>query len=60
MTLWVLMALAPLLLVTMMALSHAFVVTLFTDPLGRTMLTLAAGLQIAGWFLLKRIIAIEV
>jgi Flp pilus assembly protein TadB len=60
MTMWVLLVLAPLLLLAMMGLSHDFVAPMFTDSLGRMMLMLGAGLQIVGWLLLKKIVVIEV
>lgn len=60
MTLWVLMGLAPLLLVVMLGLSHDFVMPLLTDPLGRMMLAVGVVLQLIGLYWLKKIIAFEV
>ncbi len=60
MTLWVLMGLAPCLLVALMFVSRAFVLPMFTNPMGQLMLGVGAGLQIIGLFLLRRIVNIEV
>ncbi|MGH9413309.1 MAG: type II secretion system F family protein [Terriglobales bacterium] len=60
MTMWVLLALAPVMLVVMLFLNRTLTLPLFFDPLGRTMLFGAAGLQIVGVFLLRRIVTIEV
>jgi tight adherence protein B len=60
MTTWVLMALAPILLVVMFALARNFVLPMFTDPVGRALLSLGAVLQVAGLLLLKRVVRIQV
>lgn len=60
MTTWVLMALAPIMLVVMFALARNFVLPMFTDPVGRGLLILGAVLQVAGLFLLKRVVQIRV
>lgn len=60
MTLWVLMGLAPALLAALLFLNRAFVLPMFTNPMGQLMLAVGAGLQIIGLFLLQRIVKIEV
>ncbi|HXE30375.1 MAG TPA: type II secretion system F family protein [Terriglobales bacterium] len=60
MTMWVLMALAPIMLVAMLVLSHDFVMPMFSDPLGREMLAAGVVLQIIGLYLLGKVIDIKV
>jgi len=60
MTLYVLLGMAPILLIAMLFLSHDFVMPIFTDPIGRAMLGVATVLQIVGCFLLNKIVTIEV
>jgi tight adherence protein B len=60
MTTWVLMSLAPILLVVMLLLSKPFMMPMFTDPVGRGMLILGAVLQGVGLLLLRRVVQIRV
>lgn len=60
MTLGILMALPPALMVVMGWIDPEFVKPLFTDPLGHVLLFMAATLQIMGFFLIRRIINIKV
>ncbi|MGH9486120.1 MAG: type II secretion system F family protein [Terriglobales bacterium] len=60
MTMWVLVAMAPVMLAVMLFLNRSLTMPLFQDPMGQMMLAGAAGLQIVGIFLLRRIVAIEV
>ncbi|MGH9476479.1 MAG: type II secretion system F family protein [Terriglobales bacterium] len=60
MTMWVLVAMAPVMLLVMLFLNHSLTMPLFTDPMGQMMLGGAALLQVVGIFLLRRIVAIEV
>jgi len=60
MTTYVLLALAPILLVVMFVLAKNFVTPMFTDPVGRALLILGGLLQLVGLFLLNRIVQIRV
>ncbi|TAN24290.1 MAG: type II secretion system F family protein [Acidobacteria bacterium] len=60
MTMWVLLAMAPLMLVVMLFLNRNLTLPLFHDPLGQGMLIGAAVLQLFGVVLLQRIVKIEV
>ncbi|MGH9467700.1 MAG: type II secretion system F family protein [Terriglobales bacterium] len=60
MTMWSLAALAPLLLLALGTISPQFIQPLFTDPLGRMMLAIGAGMQGFGLLLLMRIVEIKV
>ena len=60
MTLFVLIGLAPVMMVAMLLLSHNFVMPMFTDPMGRMMLAGGVVLQVVGCYLLNKIITIEV
>ncbi len=56
----VLMALPIALFFAVYHLNPAYVMLLFTDELGRQMIAYAAGLQVAGAFAIKKIVAIKV
>jgi tight adherence protein B len=56
----VLLALPPVLFITMYRLNPDYIMTLFTDPLGHKMLAVAAVLQIVGALVIKKIINIKV
>lgn len=60
MTMWVLLAMAPIMMVAMLFLSHDFVMPMFTDPMGRFMLGLGVVLQILGTLWLNKIVTIQV
>ena len=56
----VLLALPPVLFITMYRLNPDYIMTLFTDPLGHKMLAVAAILQVVGALVIKKIINIKV
>jgi tight adherence protein B len=56
----VLLALPPVLFVTMYRLNPQYVMMLFTDPLGKQMLAVAVVLQILGALLIRKIVNIKV
>ncbi len=60
MTLYVLVGMAPIMFLALLMLNHKFMMPMFTDPMGRAMLTVAAVLQVVGIFLLNKIVNIEV
>jgi tight adherence protein B len=60
MTMYVLIGMAPIMLVAMFLLSHNFMMPMFTDPMGRGMLMAAAVLQVIGIYLLNKIVSIKV
>lgn len=56
----VLLALPPILFFVMLYLNKDYVLTLFTDPLGKKMLAFAVVMQILGALAIKKIITIKV
>lgn len=56
----VLMAMPIAIFVAVYQLNPDYMMTLFRDPMGRTMLAVAAGLQVLGAVVIKKIIAIKV
>ena len=56
----VLLALPPVLFLVMLKMNYEYVMTLFTDPAGRYMLTAALITQIIGALVIKKIITIKV
>lgn len=56
----VLMALPIAIFVAVYQLNAEYMMTLFRDPMGRIMLAIAAGLQVLGAIVIKKIIAIKV
>ena len=56
----VLLALPPVLFVVMYRLNPDYVMVLFTDEIGKLMLTIAVLMQLAGAFVIKKIINIKV
>lgn len=60
MTMWVLLAMAPIMLLVLLLLNHNLTMPMFTDPIGQAMLISAAVLQVVGIVLLRKIVAIEV
>jgi tight adherence protein B len=59
-TMMLLMGLPPVIVVTMLATSPAFIQPLFTDPIGHTLLVAGIALQTVGYFVIRRIIQIHV
>lgn len=60
MTLAILMCLPILLLLALFLMNHEFITPLFNDRIGHVMIFLAVSLQIVGYFIIRRIINIEV
>jgi tight adherence protein B len=59
-TMMLLMGLPPVIVVAMMMISPAFMRPLFTDPLGHVLIELGIGLQTVGYFVIRKIIQIQV
>jgi tight adherence protein B len=59
-TMMLLMGLPPVIVVAMMTISPAFMRPLFTDPLGHVLIELGIGLQTVGYFVIRKIIQIQV
>ena len=59
-TMMLLMGLPPVIVLTMMSISPGFIRPLFTDPLGHILIELGIGLQTVGYFVIRRIIQIQV
>ncbi len=59
-TMLLLMALPPIIVVIMLVLNPAFIGPLFSDPLGHTFLAIGITLQTIGYFVIRRIIQIQV
>ncbi len=60
MTMVLLMALPPAVVVMMLTLNPGFIRPLFTDPLGHTLVVAGITLQTIGYFFIRRIIRIQV
>jgi len=59
-TFMILMALPPIVLLLMFLVNREIVLPLFTEKVGQRILQTAFGLQLVGWYWLRRIIRIEV
>lgn len=59
-TLIILMALPPLLVVLLMLVNRTFIQVLFTDPIGHALLAIGITFQTIGFFLIRKIIHIQV
>jgi tight adherence protein B len=59
-TMVLLMALPPTIVVLMQILNPGFIQPLFTDPLGHTLIVAGITLQTLGYFVIRRIIRIQV
>jgi tight adherence protein B len=59
-TMGLLMGMPPVIVVTMLALNPAFIQPLFNDPLGHTLLVAGITLQTIGYFVIRKIIRIQV
>ncbi len=55
-----LMALPPLIVVVMLILNPSFIRPLFADPMGHTAIVIGISLQTIGYFVIRRIIQIQV
>jgi tight adherence protein B len=60
MTMVLLMLLPPIIVTTMLVLNPAFIRPLFTDPIGHTFVVVGIILQTVGYFVIRRIIQIQV
>jgi tight adherence protein B len=59
-TMALLMGMPPIIIVTMLVLNPSFIHPLFADPLGHTLLVVGIVLQTIGYFVIRRIIRIQV
>jgi tight adherence protein B len=59
-TMMLLMGLPPVIIVTMLLMNPAFIRPLFTDPIGHTLLVAGIVLQTMGYFIIRKIIQIQV
>ncbi|HET8666769.1 MAG TPA: type II secretion system F family protein, partial [Terriglobales bacterium] len=59
-TMMILMGLPPLLIVLLLFVSPTFIRVLFTDPIGHLLLVIGIVLQTIGFFLIRKIIHIQV
>jgi len=59
-TMALLMGMPPIIVVVMMALNPSFIHPLFADPIGHTLLVLGITLQTIGYFVIRKIIRIQV
>jgi tight adherence protein B len=59
-TMGLLMGMPPIIVVVMMALNPGFIHPLFADPIGHTLLVAGITLQTVGYFVIRKIIRIQV
>ena len=59
-TMVLLMGLPPTIVVMMLTLNRGFILPLFTDPLGHALIVAGISLQTLGYFVIRRIIQIQV
>jgi len=59
-TMMLLMGLPPVIVVSMLMLNPGFIRPLFTDPLGHTLIVAGISLQTFGYFVIRKIIQIQV
>lgn len=59
-TMALLMGMPPVIVVTMLVLNPAFIRPLFSDPIGHTLLVAGICLQTVGYFVIRKIIRIQV
>lgn len=59
-TMLLLMGLPPTIVLVMRIMNPAFVEPLFSDPLGHTLIVIGITLQTAGYFIIRRIVQIQV
>jgi tight adherence protein B len=59
-TMMLLMGLPPIIVVTMLIMNPSFIRPLFADPLGHTLVVAGITLQTIGYFVIRRIIQIQV
>jgi tight adherence protein B len=54
------MGMPPIIVAIMLTLNPAFIRPLFTDPIGHTLLVAGIALQTVGYFVIRKIIRIQV
>ena len=59
-TMMLLMAMPPIIVLVMMSISPGFIRPLFTDPMGHILIELGIILQTVGYFVIRRVIHIQV
>jgi tight adherence protein B len=59
-TMALLMGMPPIIIAVMLTLNPSFIQPLFTDPIGHTLLVLGITLQTIGYFVIRKIIRIQV
>ena len=59
-TMLLLMGLPPIIVVTMLLMNPAFIRPLFVDPIGHTLVVVGITLQTVGYFVIRKIIQIQV
>ena len=59
-TMMLLMGLPPVIIITMLLMNPTFIRPLFTDPIGHTLLVAGITLQTMGYFIIRKIIQIQV
>ncbi len=59
-TMMLLMAMPPVIVVTMLVMKAEFIQPLFSDPVGHIFVAAAITLQTVGYFVIRRIIRVEV
>ncbi len=59
-TMLLLMGLPPVIVVTMLVLNPSFILPLFADPIGHTLIVLGVTLQTIGYFVIRKVIRIQV
>jgi tight adherence protein B len=59
-TMMLLMGLPPIIVITMLIMNPAFIRPLFADPIGHTLIVAGITLQTVGYFIIRRIIRIQV
>jgi len=60
MTMLLLMGLPPIIVVTMQAMNPSFIRPLFDDPIGHLLIVVGITLQTLGYFVIRKIIQIQV
>ena len=60
MTMMLLMGLPPIIVVTMQAMNPSFIQPLFDDPIGHLLIVVGITLQTIGYFVIRKIIQIQV
>jgi tight adherence protein B len=59
-TMMLLMALPPIIVITMLLMSPGFIRPLFSDPIGHSLIVAGITLQTIGYFVIRKVIQIQV